>query len=305
MDRNNKAIVLEMINLVNRHQIDELGQVIADDFIDHGPSAGGGLEGFKNGVNMMHGFFPNMHFAIENIVGEGDKVAVRATLNATFTGNPLFGVPATGKHAKWNTVMTFRIADGKLVERWTDADTWGMLQQVGVLASDDWDISSLVVEEVRDTTREDRLKQAARELVEEVWDKRNLDTTPGFFAEGGGVAAEVPAGGSMLLNPSVIQFFANTVFAAYPDHDVEIRYIIAEGDSVVLRIEESGTHQGDYMGIAPTNKRVTWSHTFFLVYDEDAKIRKAWLQDDRMGFLTQMGGFKPQVPADTETTAVS
>ncbi len=303
MDMNNKAVVLQMINLVNRHEVDRLDEVIAEDFMDHGPSAGGGLEGFKRGVNMMHGAFPNMHFAIENIVGEGDKVAVRATLSAAFTGNPLFGVPATGKHAKWATIMTFRIVDGKLAERWTDADTWGMLQQVGVLPSADWDMSSLAVEEVRDTTREERLKQAAQELVEEVWIKKNLDAAPGFFAQGGGVAAEVPAGGSMLLNPSVIQFFGGAVFAAFPDYEVSIDYVMAEGDTVILRIAETGTHQGEYMQVAPTEKQVHWSDTFFLVYDENDKIKKAWLQADMMGLMNQIDGFKPQVPAAAEKSA--
>ena len=295
MGLNNKAVVLQMIDFVNRHEVDRLDEVIAEDFVDHGPSAGGGLEGFKKGVNMMHGSFPNLHFAIERLVGEGDKVAVRATLSATFTGNPLYGVSATGKHAKWATIMTFRIADGKIAERWTDADTWGMLQQIGVLPSAQWDMSSMAVEEVRDTAREERLRQAARQLFEEVWVGKNLDAAPGFFADGGGVAAEVPAGGSMLLNPDVIKIFGGAVFAAFPDYEASVEYIMAEGDTVLLRIAETGTHKGEYMQVAATDKKVHWSDTFFLVFNKDEKIEKAWLQANLMGLMSQIGGFKPQV----------
>lgn len=293
---NNKAVVLRMINMVNTHETGKLGEVIAEDFVDHGPTAGGGLAGFKKGVDMMHGSFPNLHFAVEDIMGEGDKVAVRATLNAAFTGKPLFGVPATGKHAKWLTLMTFRIANGKIAERWTNANTWGMLQQVGVLPSPHWDLSSLAVPEARDNAAENKLKKSAREMVEEVWVKRDLDAAVKFFAKDGGVAGEVPAGGSMLLNPSVIKMFGTYVFAAFPDFKASIDYVIAEGNVVVLRISETGTHKAEYMQIAPTNKKVKWSDTFFLVYDKNGKIQKAWLQANLMGLMAQIGGFKPQVP---------
>jgi|GEM_PF-161486 len=288
----NKAVVLKMIELVNAHQAERLGEVFDGDFVDHGPSAGAGLEGLKKGLALMHGAFPDQHFAVEDLVAEGDKVTIRGTLGATFTGSPLFGVPATGKRAEWLTLMTFRLVDGKIVERWTNADTWGMLQQIGVLPSAEWDMSALVLDTPEETKQQRKNKKAARRLVEEVWIGRKLDSVEKFFAEGGGLAGGVPAGGGSILNPGVIRMVGSAVFEAFPDFEASIDFIIAEGDNVVLRISETGTHRADYMGVPPSNKKVSWSDTFFLTF-RDGKIVEAWMQADTMGLMRQVGGFKP------------
>ena len=109
-----------------------------------------------------------------------------------------------------------------------------------------------------------------------------------------------PFRGQGITVPTVAQ-----VFAAFPDYEASIDYVIAEGNVVVLRISETGTHEAEYMQIAPTGKKVKWSDTFFLVYDGKGKIRKAWLQANLMGLMSQIGGFKPQVPkgAGAATTA--
>lgn len=289
----NKGVVLKMIELVNTHQVERLGEVFDADFEDHGPSAGAGLEGLKKGLALMHGAFPDQHFAVEEIMAERDKVAIRGTLSATFTGSPLFNVPATGNHAEWLTLMTFRLADGKIVERWTNADTWGMLQQIGVLPSAEWDMSSLVMDTPGETKQEKKNKKAARRLVENVWIDRKLDSVEKFFAADGGLSGGVPAGAGRILNPEVIKMVGSAVFEAFPDFEASIDFVIAEGDNVVLRISETGTHRSDYMGVPASGKKVSWSDTFFLTF-RDGKIVQAWMQADTMGLMRQVGGFKPQ-----------
>lgn len=295
-DVENKALVLKMFDLVNAHETAKMGEVIADKFVDNGPSAGGGLEGFKKGLETMHASFPDLRFSVESIVADGDKVAVRGTLSGTFKGAPMFGVAATGKQAKWLSLMTFKVADGKLVERWTSADTWGMLQQIGVLPSMTWDTSALTLQPTRDAKAETANKAAAQELIKTVWMDRKLDGIDKFFAAGGGITAGVPAGGGKVLNPQIIKGIAEAVFKAFPDMKVTVDYVMAEGDTVVLRIAEEGTQSADYMGVPASNKKITWSDTFSLVY-KDGKIAQAWIQADFMGLMSKIGGFKPQAGA--------
>jgi predicted ester cyclase len=293
----NKALVLKMVQLVNAQQAESLGEVIADDFVDHGPSAGGGLAGFRKGVETMHGSFPNLNLAVESLVAEGDKVTLRGTLSGIFSGKPMFGVPATGKAAKWLTIMTYRVANGKLAERWTEADTWGMLQQVGVLPSASWgDMSAMAVKPARAADQEKKNKEIAAKLFDDVWVNRKLDGIGGYFAEGGGLAAGVPAGGGMRMNPALIRMVAESVFKAFPDFAAKMDFAIAEGDSVVMRITETGTQKAEYMGVAATDKKATWSDTFFFEF-KDGKVETLWLQSNVMGLMGQLGGFKPQKPA--------
>src|SRR5215210_1928632 len=56
----------------------------------------------------------------------------------------------------------------------------------------------------------------------------------------------------------VKQLFSS-LHAAFPDFHIDIEDMIAEGDKVVARVTASGTHQGEFMGTAPTGNRVEWN----------------------------------------------
>jgi predicted ester cyclase len=301
----NKAVVLRMIDIVNTQQPEKLVDVFEADFVDHGPSAGAGVAGLQKGLAMMHAALPDQHFAVEEVVAEGDMVSIRGTITATFSGGgALFGVPASGQYAKWASLMSFRINDGKIAERWVNADTWGMLQQIGVLPSPAWDMSSLFKDAQHDAKSEEVNRKEARRFVEEVWGNRNLEAVDSFFAPDGGIAGDVPAGGAVLLKPDAIKMIGGAVFQAFPDFKAEIEFVMAERDKVVVRVAEKGTHEGDYMGVPASGKEVAWSDTFHLDM-KDGKIVRAWLQSDVMGLMSKIGGFKPQVPAQAEDRAES
>jgi len=75
---------------------------------------------------------------------------------------------------------------------------------------------------------------------------------------------------------------------AFPDLRITIEEELAEGDIVATRTLNRGTHRGEFQGIAPTGKPVTWgTHAFFRV--ADGKIQEAWGQWDQLGLLKQLG----------------
>ena len=76
--------------------------------------------------------FPDAHFAIEDLLAEGDKVVLRATVSGTHEG-ALHGVPPTQKKIQFSAMRIYRIADGKIVQTHVIADTLGLLQQLGVI----------------------------------------------------------------------------------------------------------------------------------------------------------------------------
>jgi predicted ester cyclase len=86
------------------------------------------------GKSVFDNALPDFHYTIEDVIGEGDKVAVRLSAQGTQTGE-FGGIPATGKHATWSEMHIGRISNGMLTEHWGEIDNLGMLQQLGVIPS--------------------------------------------------------------------------------------------------------------------------------------------------------------------------
>jgi steroid delta-isomerase-like uncharacterized protein len=83
---------------------------------------------------------------------------------------------------------------------------------------------------------------------------------------------------------------------AFPDMQVSVDDLFAEGDRVVVRGTLRATHNGEFAGIPPTGKSVNIVaiQTFRLV---DGKIAEAWLSIDRLGMLQQLGVMPGASPA--------
>jgi steroid delta-isomerase-like uncharacterized protein len=75
---------------------------------------------------------------------------------------------------------------------------------------------------------------------------------------------------------------------SFPDWNEKVDDIIAEGDKVVIRFNSTGTHQGEFAGIAPTGKKVSIREVaIFRVVD--GKIVEQWGMPDVHGLLQQLG----------------
>jgi C-1 hydroxylase len=75
---------------------------------------------------------------------------------------------------------------------------------------------------------------------------------------------------------------------AFPDFHVAIEDIIAEGDKVCVRLEETGTHKGEYHGLSPTGNRLSYAVAAIWRIVE-GKITEGWIIYDQMEFLKQLG----------------
>src|ERR1700704_3930993 len=75
---------------------------------------------------------------------------------------------------------------------------------------------------------------------------------------------------------------------AYPDLHITVEDLLAEGDKVVSRNSVTGTHRGEYMGISPTGKSVTYSEIFIFRF-ESGRITESWGVVDVLSQMRQMG----------------
>lgn len=80
---------------------------------------------------MLHTAFPDLRIKIEDIIAEGDHVAVRATWTGTHRGPPpLLPVAATNRAFTLTGMVFWRISDGQIVERWATMDRLGLQEQL-------------------------------------------------------------------------------------------------------------------------------------------------------------------------------
>ena len=93
-----------------------------------------GLETYKQSMAVFHTAFPDLHFAIEDLVAQVDKVLVRWQLTGTQRGD-FQGHAASGKGIRVAGMSLFRLANGKIQEIWVNQDRLGMQQQLGWLAA--------------------------------------------------------------------------------------------------------------------------------------------------------------------------
>ena len=91
----------------------------------HGPAQ------FKPFARNMRNAFPDFHIKIEDMLAEGDKVAVRFQVTGTHKGDGL-GFPATGNKIDLTGITIIQFAAGKLVHGWNNWDQLGMLRQLNV-----------------------------------------------------------------------------------------------------------------------------------------------------------------------------
>ncbi len=128
----NKVLVRRfMEEVLNGHNLDALGQFMAEDVLDHDqmPGLAPGLEGQRQMLSMLLNAFPDQHHTPELVVAEDDKVVVYSTLRGTHTGE-FMGMPPTGRQVAVPGVDIVRIANGKIVEHWGVSDTLGMMMQL-------------------------------------------------------------------------------------------------------------------------------------------------------------------------------
>ena len=128
----NKAIARrwndEIYDKMNLAAIDEL---YATDFVWHSafPGVAPDREGYRQSVESLAPF-ADIHCAAEDMVAEGDKVAVRWTWRGTHTGEYM-GIAPTGKQVTITGVSILRIVAGKIVEQWDEQDMLGFMEQLG------------------------------------------------------------------------------------------------------------------------------------------------------------------------------
>jgi steroid delta-isomerase-like uncharacterized protein len=85
-----------------------------------------------------------------------------------------------------------------------------------------------------------------------------------------------------------LKHYVSSYRTAFPDIQDTVEEIVAEGDKVVVRWRSRGTHQGEFMGVAPTGREVAFTGMRLFRIAEN-KIAESWVNIDERGLQEQLG----------------
>ena len=130
-----RAIAQRVMERLDQRDLDGVLALCTDDAVWHG-FAPQPLDnaGYRQAISAFLTAYPDSRFPIDDVIAEGDKVAIRHSLRGTHKAE-FQGIPPTGKQVKVNAIATFRVVNGKVAETWLNADILGMLQQLGAVPS--------------------------------------------------------------------------------------------------------------------------------------------------------------------------
>ena len=130
----NKAVILRAeAGVWNKGDLAAADATYAPDFVCHFVD---GIEwrgqgGIKAAVASHRRSFPDWHERVDDMIAEGDRVAIRIHSTGTQLG-AFNGIPATGKRVSIEEIHIFRLEHGKIAEQWGMPDVHGLLEQLGV-----------------------------------------------------------------------------------------------------------------------------------------------------------------------------
>lgn len=125
-------------------------------------------------------------------------------------------------------------------------------------------------------------KAIVRRFHEEIWNKGNLDAIDEL------VSPNLDRHHHQSRGSDSFKEFVIKERTVFPDFNVTVEDLIAEGDKVVVRRTNRGTHMGEWLGVSATGKK-TEVATIAIFRIADGKIEEIWAQNDRLGLLQQIG----------------
>ena len=112
----NKAIIRDYFELFNSDWSAALDRFVAD------PS-------LAEHIHFFQQVLPGYRLEAHDMIADNDRVAVRGTVHGVHQGE-LMGVAPTGREVSVGLLIIYRVADGKIVEHWMQADQVGLMQQI-------------------------------------------------------------------------------------------------------------------------------------------------------------------------------
>lgn len=138
----NKAVVTRAyLRGMNPRDMNVIRETFSPDYVNYFPAGQGYLKGIDEFVVALSDFlgaFTDLTFTVEDIFGEGERVALRWSARGVHTGDyrglpPTMVIAATGREISFGATDIYRVVDGRIVEEWNTFDGYDVMRQMGAL----------------------------------------------------------------------------------------------------------------------------------------------------------------------------
>jgi predicted ester cyclase len=267
-----------------------------------GQTVGMGPDGLVDLIRTWRTAFPDGHMEIDDLIVEGDTVAIRNTWYGTHQAD-FYGIPPSGNQVAVTSVGIDRVVDGLVTEGWGELDMVGMMQQLGALPA----VGPGAAAAGASTTWGETRSTASGAAGEPQANKDVLLRLIAALAAGDEAAARELAGdGFADHSPSWGSGDLESVLATYaalrrsmPDlrFEVDRENMVCEGNQVAAHSLVRGTHTGEPLcGAEASGKELVWTHTDF-VRIADGQVVERWTASDTLTLFQQSGVLPAPVEA--------
>ena len=130
-DADNIRLIRHLNDVVNSRKYDEMDSLFADSFVDRNPAwSVKDLNELKQIIATAHKALDMYSTQDQIYAAQGSKVVIHITFTGRHIGTFL-GMPPTEKPVTWTSIEVYRIENSKIAERWVQADTAGLMRQLG------------------------------------------------------------------------------------------------------------------------------------------------------------------------------
>jgi len=130
MSSTNKSLIHRYLDAYNRGAMDELGDLVSVDYVHHNNGRDLTLAQFKAGAAWMRAGMPDFRVEVEDMIEEGDEVAVRFVGRGTHRGS-MVGEAVTSRPIAVYGCTVFRLLEDRIAEDWEVIDEAEMMRQIG------------------------------------------------------------------------------------------------------------------------------------------------------------------------------
>ncbi len=282
VEKNKEVTRLTIEEVMNKSNLALIPDLFAPDYV-HRSAAGQeikGHEGWRQNVIDGHAAFPDLHYRIDELVGEGDKVVCRITGTGTFRGEYM-GMAPNGRRFNASSMFVNTFREGKIVETWAVANPLISMQQLGI--SPPGFVPS-----------QEKNKAVVKRYFEEVLNKRNFALLDELMDEN--YVMRGPSGQEAIRGRAGSKEYFSRSGTLASDLRVTIDEMHADGDKVIVSGYWQGTNTGEFQGNRPTGKPFKYGYTGVYTL-AGGRIVGGRIVSDTLSLYQQLGITPPSAPA--------
>jgi steroid delta-isomerase-like uncharacterized protein len=130
LEENNKALIRAHYDaMINWFEPDAVRRQIADDYFDHQSGRPMSADDLIAYAQDMHAAFSDLSVTLNDVIAEGERVAVRVTWRGTHAA-PYCGIAPTGKRFEFTGIVFWLVREGKIAERWAEVEFSALIAQL-------------------------------------------------------------------------------------------------------------------------------------------------------------------------------